>query len=123
MAENKHRKSSNKKNISKSKKKTQIEKQNEKEIKKGKKIKFKDKHPKAALIIKILIIIILILTVIGAGIFIGAIYGAFGDGRPGGTGGKLCGQPVQRDEAEAGRGPCPGAQSPPVNPGRTGGRP
>lgn len=81
MAESKHGKNKNthKKDTAKSKKKTQIAKENEKEIKKGKKIKFKDKHPKIALAIKILVMIILLVVVVGAGIFIGAIYGAFGD--------------------------------------------
>lgn len=77
MAENKR----NKKQKAKRKinKKTQIRKQNEKEIKKSKKIKFKDKHPKIALTIKILLIIFLLVAVVGTGIFIGAIYGALGD--------------------------------------------
>lgn len=96
MAKNKHRKSRakhskettkkeelknniSKNETSKHKKKTKIAKQNEKEIKKVKKVKFKDKHPKTALIIKILIIVFILVAVIGAGIFIGAIYGAFGD--------------------------------------------
>ena len=78
MAENKRVKR-NKNNTKKFGKKTKIAKENEKEIKKGKKIKFKDKHPKAALTIKILLIIFLIVAVIGSGIVIGAIYGAFGD--------------------------------------------
>ena len=77
MAENKQGKRSKIQN--KSKRKTQIAKENEKVIKKGKKIKFKDKHPKAALIIKILIIVFLLVAVVGAGIVIGSIYGAFGD--------------------------------------------
>lgn len=81
MAGNKHgkKKSTNKKDNRKSKKKTQIAKENEKEIKKGKKIKFKDKHPKLSIAIKIIIMLVLLVTVVGAGIFIGAIYGAFGD--------------------------------------------
>jgi len=85
MAENKHEKKKENKNgkhkkeAKRIKRKTQVSKENEKEIKKGKKIKFKDKHPKAAIIIKILIILFLIAAVIGGGIIIGAIYGAFGD--------------------------------------------
>lgn len=81
MAENRDgkRNKSHREHTSNNKKKTQIAKKNEKEIKKSKKIKFKDKHPKAALVIKILIMIIILVVVIGAGIFIGAIYGAFGD--------------------------------------------
>ncbi len=79
MAENKHdkKRSKQKRNISKTKKKTQIAKENQKEIKKGKKVKFKDKHPKAALIIKILIMLFLLVAVVWAGICIGAIYVAF----------------------------------------------
>ncbi len=83
MATNKKKKvekQPKKKNTEKKhKNKTQIQKENEKKIKKDKKIKFKDKHPKAALVIKILIIILLLVAVVGAGITIGAIYGAFGD--------------------------------------------
>lgn len=82
MAEKKHGKRSkttHKKGINKGKNKTQISKENKKEIKKAKKIKLKDKHPKIALTIKILVILFLLVSVVGAGIFIGAIYGAFGD--------------------------------------------
>ena len=82
MAEKKHGKRSkttHKKGINKGKNKTQMSKENKKEIKKAKKIKFKDKHPKIALTIKILVILFLLVAVVGAGIFIGAIYGAFGD--------------------------------------------
>ena len=45
----------------------------------GKKIKFKDKHPRAATIIKISIIVAILLGIIGAGILVGAFYGVFGD--------------------------------------------
>ncbi len=84
MAENKHEK---KKKVNKSKtdksatktKKTKIAKEHEKDIKKGKKIKFKDKHPKAALAIKIILMILLLFIVVAAGIVIGIIYGAFGE--------------------------------------------
>lgn len=79
MAENKHEKKKNTHKKNTTKKKTQIAKENDKKIKKGKKIKFKDKHPKAAVVIRILLIIILLASVIGAGVFIGIIYGAFGD--------------------------------------------
>lgn len=60
-------------------KKTQIEKENNKQMKKVKKVKFKDKHPKLSIAIKITILLIIVLIVVGAGIVIGAIYGAFGD--------------------------------------------
>ena len=82
MAENKHGKRSkttHKKRIKKEKNNMQTSKENKKELKKAKKIKFKDKHPKIALTIKILIILFLLIGVVGAGIFIGVIYGAFGD--------------------------------------------
>ena len=45
----------------------------------GKKIKFKDKHPRAATGIKIAIIVCILLVIIGAGILVGAFYGVFGD--------------------------------------------
>ena len=62
MAENREgrRKKSHREFATKNKKKTRIEKQNKKEIKKAKRIKFKDKHPKVALAIKIILIVFLI---------------------------------------------------------------
>ncbi len=48
------------------------------ENKGGKKIKFRDKHPRAATAIKISIIALILLVIIGAGILVGAFYGAFG---------------------------------------------
>ena len=54
-------------------------KKSTKGVKTNVKIKFKDKHPKAALTIKVIILIILLLLVIGSGILIGYIYGAFGE--------------------------------------------
>ena len=48
------------------------------ENKGGKKIKFRDKHPRAATAIKISIIAIILLVIIGAGILVGAFYGVFG---------------------------------------------
>ena len=45
----------------------------------GKKIKFKDKHPRIATAIKIGIIACILLVIIGAGILVGAFYGVFGD--------------------------------------------
>ena len=82
MAGKKHgkrRKTTHKKRVKKEQNNTQISNENKKEIKKAKKIKFKDKHPKIALTIKILIILFLLIGVVGAGILIGIIYGAFGD--------------------------------------------
>jgi len=78
MAKGRYRKN-NKKEPTKHKKKTQISKNNAKEIKKAKKIKFKDKHPKLALTIKIILLLLVLFIVIGVGIFIGVVYGAFGD--------------------------------------------
>ena len=68
-----------KKVAKKSAKKTEIAKKNEKTIKKDKKIKFKDKHPRMALAIRIIIMLILLVAVVGTGIVIGVIYGVFGD--------------------------------------------
>jgi penicillin-binding protein 1A len=67
------------KKLKKANKKTQIAKENEKKIKKDKKVKFKDKHPKLSLAIKIIILLVLLTAVIGTGIVIGIIYGAFGE--------------------------------------------
>lgn len=67
------------KKLKKANKKTQIVKENEKKIKKDKKVKFKDKHPKLSLAIKIIILLVLLVAVVGTGIVIGIIYGAFGD--------------------------------------------
>ncbi len=43
------------------------------------KVKFKDKHPKLLMFIKIFIILILLLCVIGTGIVVGMFFGLFGD--------------------------------------------
>ena len=42
-------------------------------------MKFKDKHPKLAIALKILLVLIIVLVVVGAGVIIGLIYGFFGD--------------------------------------------
>mgnify|MGYP003300943195 CR=1 FL=1 len=76
---NKKEKQTTKRVAKKSTKKTQIAKENEKKIKKDKKIKFKDKHPRISLAIKIIIMLILLVAVVGTGIVIGVIYGVFGD--------------------------------------------
>lgn len=47
--------------------------------KNGKKIKFKDKHPKAALGIKIGLIVAMLILIIGAGVLVGAFFGIFGE--------------------------------------------
>ncbi len=47
--------------------------------KKGKKVKFKDKHPKAYKAIKIGILVFVLLLIIGAGILVGAFYGIVGE--------------------------------------------
>lgn len=46
---------------------------------KGKKLKFKDKHPKASKAIKIGLLIFVLLLIIGAGVLVGAFYGIVGD--------------------------------------------
>ena len=46
---------------------------------KSKKSKFRDKHPKAAKIIKISILAIILIGIIGAGVLVGAFVGIFGD--------------------------------------------
>lgn len=85
MAGKKHgkrRKTTHRNRTKKERKNTYISKENKenkKEIKRAKKVKFKDKHPKIALTIKILIILFLLIGVIGAGVLVGIIYGAFGD--------------------------------------------
>ena len=60
--------------MEKEKNKARKSKENKKE-----KIKFKNKHPKIALAIKIIIILLILFIVIGSGILIGYIYGAFGE--------------------------------------------
>ena len=52
---------------------------NSKSEKKGKKVKFKDKHPKAARWLKIGIIVFILLAIIGCGVLVGAFFGIFGD--------------------------------------------
>ena len=47
--------------------------------KNGKKVKFKDKHPKAALGIKIGLIVAMLVLIIGAGVLVGAFFGIFGE--------------------------------------------
>ena len=66
-------------NTTKKNKKTQIGKENEKQLKKVKKVKFKDKHPKLSITLKIILLLIIVLIVVASGIVIGVIYGAFGD--------------------------------------------
>lgn len=47
--------------------------------KKGKKVKFKDKHPKASKAIKIGLLVFVLLLIIGAGVLVGAFYGIVGE--------------------------------------------
>lgn len=54
-------------------------KKNGKTTKKGKKLKFKDRHPKASKAIKIGLLIFVLLLIIGAGVLVGAFYGIVGD--------------------------------------------
>lgn len=63
----------------KNSKKTQIEKESGKQLAKVKKAKFKNKHPKLSIALKIILLLIIILIVVGAGVVIGVIYGAFGE--------------------------------------------
>lgn len=46
---------------------------------KSKKVKFKDKHPKASKAIKIGLLVFVLLLIIGAGVLVGAFYGIVGD--------------------------------------------
>ena len=59
--------------------KTKKVKKSDVKNKKGNKVKFKDKHPKAALAIKIFLIVFVLVLIIGAGILAGAFFGIFGD--------------------------------------------
>lgn len=45
----------------------------------SKKVKFKDKHPKAATGIKIGLVVLMLLVIIGMGILVGTFFGVFGD--------------------------------------------
>lgn len=47
--------------------------------KNGKKVKFRDKHPKVALGIKIGLIVAMLVIIIGAGVLVGAFFGIFGE--------------------------------------------
>ena len=49
------------------------------QVKKGKKNKFSDRHPKLMLAVKIAIVLFLLACVIGAGIIAGLFFGVFGD--------------------------------------------
>lgn len=62
------------------KRKTKIKsKKTDGKVSTGKKIKFKDKHPRIATAIKISIIAFILIGIIGAGILVGAFYGVFGE--------------------------------------------
>ncbi len=54
-------------------------KKTKKSPKDGKKLKFKERHPKIALTIRIFIITMILLVIVGAGIVAGAFYGLLGD--------------------------------------------
>ena len=60
------------------KRKTKSKKSNNIE-KNGKKIKFRDKHPRIATTMKISIIALIVICIIAAGILVGAFYGLFGE--------------------------------------------
>ena len=55
--------------------KTKKVKKSDVKNKKGNKVKFKDKHPKAALGIKIGLIVLVLVLIIGAGVLAGAFFG------------------------------------------------
>lgn len=76
-SEDENKKVSNSKNKATKKNKNNVKAQGK--LKTNKKIKFKDKHPKLSIFIKIMIILILLLCVIGAGIVVGMFFGLFGD--------------------------------------------
>ena len=59
--------------------KTKKVKKSDVKNKKGNKVKFKDKHPKAALGIKIGLIVLVLVLIIGAGVLAGAFFGVFGE--------------------------------------------
>ena len=71
--------SKQKKDETKRIKKADLNKKTNKTTKKGKKTKFKDKHPKAATAIKIGIIVFILLAIIGVGVLVGTFFGIFGD--------------------------------------------
>lgn len=52
---------------------------NNRKDRKNKKPRFKDKHPKLSLLIKLSIILFLLIAVIGTGIVVGYVFGFFGD--------------------------------------------
>ena len=78
LKEAKNKKKSTKNDVSVGSKVTK--KRNRKDKKSvNKKPRFKDKHPKLSIIIKIMIIMFLLLAVIGTGIVVGYVFGFFGD--------------------------------------------
>ena len=56
-----------------------VRKVNSGKTKKAKKLKFKDKHPKAATGIKIGLVVLMLLIIIGVGILVGTFFGVFGE--------------------------------------------
>lgn len=56
-----------------------VRKVNSGKPKKTKKLKFKDKHPKAATGIKIGLVVLMLLIIIGVGILVGTFFGVFGE--------------------------------------------
>ncbi|MBQ9657610.1 MAG: transglycosylase domain-containing protein [Clostridia bacterium] len=60
-------------------KKVIVPDENTKALKKVKKQKFKERHPKLSLAIRIILLLLIVFIVIATGIVIGIIYGAFGD--------------------------------------------
>ena len=71
----KSRKESKKEN---NKKNNEVNKKDKKVKKEGKE-KFSKKHPKITLAIRIMIVVLILLVVVAAGIFVGTLYGVWGD--------------------------------------------
>ena len=69
----------NKNSKKKEKKEKKVKNKESKALTKNNKMKFKYKHPKLAIALKIFLVIFLILCVIFAGVAIGLIYGVWGD--------------------------------------------
>ncbi len=54
-------------------------KHGKKEVKKTDKKKFSKKHPKIAILLRIILLVVIIIAVVGTGVFVGMIYGGWGD--------------------------------------------
>lgn len=54
-------------------------KHGKKEVKNTDKKKFSKKHPKIAILLRIILLVVIIIAVVGTGVFVGMIYGGWGD--------------------------------------------